>query len=144
MANEHYNYIVAAHMIGEFGKKIKVNFEDYDECVDIVCEITKNWSRKKDVLKFKKKRHRKTTSKVDFAIAMQHYNHIIVAHIMGELQRDGNCTISIINYDDCVQKVCTVVDNWADMVDIQSHEEEGYISAYARRILTKKRMAACA
>jgi hypothetical protein len=61
-----------------------------------------------------------------------------VFYIFGHLQAQKLLREDIDDLDD-IEKICLQVTNdWKNNVDIQSHEEEGYPTVYAERILLEK------
>lgn len=65
---------------------------------------------------------------VDFALSRMFY-------MFGQLEASDVLSDSIEDLDQ-IEEICVkIADDWSNKVDIQSHEEEGYPTAYAERVL---------
>ena len=62
-------------------------------------------------------------------------NCIIVSHLMAKMECEKEITTEFQDYEEYIDVVKSIVDDWTHQVDIRDEEEMGYISAYAQRIL---------
>lgn len=63
------------------------------------------------------------------------YLHIVVAHLMGELEAVGEIKTGFSDYEEYAEVVNGIVTDWKGHRGIESNAEEGYIAEYASRRL---------
>ena len=72
---------------------------------------------------------------IDTEVYNSHYNYIVVAHLMADMENEKEITTGFSDYEEYAKVVNSVVEDWVSQIDIKDDEEMGYISAYATRRL---------